>query len=230
MDETRIKLAEQVQDLSRQLAAAEDARAKLSGELGTATEQLQRAALINGERSWNWNEWRDRIYALAVEKGWHETSVPWPVSMALIVTEFAEAVEAFRLRDIESWHDDGKPEGLASELADVVIRCLDVAVAHNRDMEGSWPLALSAREHLLGLEVAAARKRESPTAPVEAIWKAICDFGAWGCVSNDRIPLSHAILGAMRVAMESGIDIRAAIVEKHAYNATRTRRHGAKLI
>lgn len=56
--------------------------------------------------------------------------------LALIGTEVFEAVEELRNgRDIdERWYSDpdypgnpGKPEGVPSELADIVIRCLDLA-------------------------------------------------------------------------------------------------------
>jgi len=60
--------------------------------------------------------------------------------LALVHSEVSEAVEAVvqdnqydtRLKD-----NKGKPEGLAIEIADVVIRCLDIAEAFNMDMSGS---------------------------------------------------------------------------------------------
>ena len=50
------------------------------------------------------------------------------VFLALIGTEVSEAIEAVRLGEYaERVGEGGKPEGLPAELADVVIRCLDVA-------------------------------------------------------------------------------------------------------
>lgn len=48
--------------------------------------------------------------------------------LALITTEVAEAIEDVRdRRTVTTIRDDGKPEGLPSELADIVIRTLDLA-------------------------------------------------------------------------------------------------------
>lgn len=49
----------------------------------------------------------------------------------LVVTELAEAAEAYRLPDsdirVTTIGEGGKPEGFPSELADVVIRVFDTA-------------------------------------------------------------------------------------------------------
>lgn len=81
------------------------------------------------------------IYANAEDKGfWAEKDNPLivPTKLMLIDTETAEAMECFRAGQTALWYSNGdglmptlepggKPEGIASELADVVIRCLDLA-------------------------------------------------------------------------------------------------------
>lgn len=48
--------------------------------------------------------------------------------LALVTTEVAEAIECVREGKYHEWtREDGKPEGLPSELADVVIRVFDLA-------------------------------------------------------------------------------------------------------
>ena len=66
----------------------------------------------------------------------------------LIVTELAEAVE--ELRDgrgiTETYERDGKPEGFPVELADAVIRALDLAYMTGIDLEQviKWKLDFNA--------------------------------------------------------------------------------------
>lgn len=62
-------------------------------------------------------------YNLAVEKGWGLKGISIPEQIALIHSEASEALESWRDNDRLSWTDDsGKPQGLASEYADVIIR------------------------------------------------------------------------------------------------------------
>jgi NTP pyrophosphatase (non-canonical NTP hydrolase) len=97
-------------------------------------------------------ELQSKIHALAVEKGWHEDrdmSNPHVVAsmLCLIHSEVSEALECVRDRETDLWFEgrDGqewhgtpsktdKPCGFPSELADVVIRCLDMAEAMGIDL------------------------------------------------------------------------------------------------
>jgi len=86
------------------------------------------------------------IHAVAVEKGW------WPAEgepdrnvgelLALIHAEVSEAMEDYRKAPVPKGvpsfrYIDGtkkKPSGFWTEIADVVIRCLDLAEAHGVDL------------------------------------------------------------------------------------------------
>ena len=87
----------------------------------------------------------------SVRKGWWEGLRLLPVSvphsaafrdmvgskLMLIVTEVAEAMEEVRIADditMGFMREDYKPEGFPSELADVVIRCFDLACYLNIDL------------------------------------------------------------------------------------------------
>lgn len=81
-------------------------------------------------------------WANAQAKGFHDEdeSPPSPIRqiawMGLICSEAAEGIECIR-RDEPHFHyrDDAKPEGLASELADIVIRVCDTAGALGIDLQ-----------------------------------------------------------------------------------------------
>lgn len=62
----------------------------------------------------------------ATEKGWNETNRDFSEWIALIHTEVSEAYEEYRKKGMTLYYEekDGKPEGIAIELADTLIRIL----------------------------------------------------------------------------------------------------------
>lgn len=67
---------------------------------------------------------QDRVLAWAKLKGWCDREVPIPEQVALIHSEASEALESWRNNEPLSWTDEkGKPQGIGSEYADIVIRC-----------------------------------------------------------------------------------------------------------
>lgn len=82
----------------------------------------------------------------AMEKGFHDHPTPpsreWVIaSMALLHSEVSEAVEEIRNPNQPLTEDrlrsDGKPEGLPSELADVIIRACDIAETLGIDLDAA---------------------------------------------------------------------------------------------
>jgi len=57
--------------------------------------------------------------------------------LALIHSEVSEALEAVREHEYEAYIAEGKPEGCATELADAVIRILDLAEILGLDLSGA---------------------------------------------------------------------------------------------
>lgn len=81
-------------------------------------------------------EIQSRCYAQAHAKGWTEREVPVPEMIALIHSEASEALESYRNHEPTSWTDpDGKPLGIASEFADIIIRLGHYATILNFDLE-----------------------------------------------------------------------------------------------
>lgn len=93
---------------------------------------INRASAGSGLLSWQAyiNEW-------AEEQGWNEginerTEGDW---IALAHSELSEVLEAYRKGEDNYWKDEtGKPQGLATEYADCMIRILHWAEVHGVDM------------------------------------------------------------------------------------------------
>ena len=68
-------------------------------------------------------EMQKRCFSNAKTLGWTDKPVSVPEMIALCHSELSEALEAYRNGEQTSWTDaNGKPEGIASEFADVLIR------------------------------------------------------------------------------------------------------------
>lgn len=106
------------------------------------------------------NKLRDEAYAIAKENGWHEQEHSDEHYIMLIITEIAEAVQADRMgkhadvAKFKEWQGNSLPlseetrirrfkedfeayikNSVEDELADVVIRCLDLAGLRKFDLE-----------------------------------------------------------------------------------------------
>lgn len=84
----------------------------------------------------NLKDWQKISSEIAEEKGWLDPSPSIPEQVALIHSEASEALEAWRDREPDSWTEvSGKPRGLASEYADIIIRVLQYAELEGFDMD-----------------------------------------------------------------------------------------------
>jgi hypothetical protein len=71
------------------------------------------------------------------DKGWYEGVSTFPEQLALVHSELSEALEEYRNHHEpnESWVDhNGKPQGIPSEMADVVLRACSIAARFKIDL------------------------------------------------------------------------------------------------
>ena len=191
------------------------------------------------------NEFAKEVHANAVAHGWWETERDPAEIIALIHSEWSEALEEYRAGRPMVWYavnadcqmcgdrpviyneicetnncDAGhKPEGIAVELIDGCIRILDFA-AHEKVL-----LEFGEIESL------------QPTPPkliADLHYYtsfALNDVGKDGkIIKHHFIPelLGAAVYEAFRFIRAQGIDPEKIMLEKHEYNKTRPYRHGGK--
>jgi len=77
-----------------------------------------------------------KSHKTATEKGWWDSPREIPELIALIHSEVSEALEAYRIGEVDTiWYEGNeKPEGFVLELADVVIRIADLCGEFKLDL------------------------------------------------------------------------------------------------
>ena len=133
---------------------------------------------------------------------------------ALTGSEIGEATDAVRDGDLKlRFNDEGKPLGLPSEIADIVIRELDYVGQFNRTFDEPDH---DGKPHSL---------YEAPLDAEQML--------AWlGLIQADMVIQDHTMMlqHCYDFAKQAGFDLDNVLMLKHQYNCTRPIMHGGKAL
>lgn len=200
------------------------------------------------------NKFAEEVHQNAVEHGWWDEERSFGEIIALCHSELSEALEEYRAKrpmvyfvvemddgkggtylaireDIISEEDFAgeKPEGIAVELADCIIRILDWYGKEGLDTDA------------LLLEAGIITMCDLPT----PVYGSFGDFiallhnllsMAYACwcnasgISASALRLAKCIREIMAWAKENGVDMESILDMKHEYNKDRPYRHGGKAL
>lgn len=168
-------------------------------------------------------------FETAKAHGWHDEEQPDETYLILIITEIAEAVQADR-KDKHAYKDkflaSQKPDddgdmfsmlfgqyiknSVEDELADIIIRCLDLAALRGVSLD--W-VQYYVTSYCLDASIA---KRDFPTFAYFLTFKA---------VNGDVIDVLARVIAYCKL---KGIDIDFFVEQKMRYNKLRSYKHGNK--
>lgn len=164
----------------------------------------------------------EEVYANAVAHGWHESVRPDAEYIAMICSEWCEALADWRSGGAVYETRDGKPEGVVVELADGVIRILDYLAENGCEPYNTLDdYKVGNLPEPYGVHLGKDSKRTFP----EQIGL-LCTYTAKGC--NDYGYMDAAISLALEMVCKAGADPEDVLIAKHEYNLTRPYRHGGK--
>lgn len=191
------------------------------------------------------NKFAQAVHENAVKHGWWDEERTFGEIIALCHSELSEALEELRtnrpmmyfvetngfvVTDMSERKDE-KPEGIAVELADCIIRVLDYFGKEELDVDALMQEAMKAvmcdvpgriyaatlgdcisRWHLLlSLAYSCWCKASGTHASALRMARCVCEILAWGKVTD-------------------GVDFEMILDIKHEYNKTRPYRHGGKAL
>src|SRR5690606_13450196 len=187
------------------------------------------------------NALRDEVFAINKGNGWHEEKRSYGELIALVHSEVSEALEDYRNGKAVNkvWYEYknqdgsidnvsgfirngvlGKPCGIPSELADIVIRILDICGLHTWDIEDYMDTKGSISFSLKDLSFV-----ELLTEIHSYLSYSYQELGYYRILA-----LCHAIQTVDYICNQNNINLEEIIRVKLEHNKTRGYKHGGKVI
>lgn len=190
------------------------------------------------------NKFAQEVHQNAVAHGWWDDPRTFGEIISLCHSELSEALEEVRanrpmmyfvetngfvVADMSERKDE-KPEGIAVELADCIIRVLDFFGREEFDTDA---LLLQARTTIM-CDVPC-RVYNASLGDCIARWHLLLSlaYSCWCRASGSyasALRMARCVCEIQEWAEENGVDMEMALDIKHAYNKTRPYRHGGKAL
>lgn len=162
-----------------------------------------------------------KIHENAISHGWWEEERSRDEIFALIHSELSEALEEYRNSKPMIYYMDGKPEGIAVELADAVIRILDY-IGRKQD-DNHFHYHYNYQHYKVNI-----LEKDSLPELVVCCHRYITE--AYIAEVVEWMMFEKCIYNIQKWLESNGINLEKIIKIKHEYNKTRPYRHGGKII
>ena len=172
------------------------------------------------------NEWAKIIHEYAKAHGWWDKERSDGEILALCHSELSEALEEYRNGKPMLYYVDDKPEGIAVELADCVIRILDYLGYKEQEFDGRVAEYISGNCEDFGTFISEMHSMLSATIETYYNYRR----GVLEMTIKSAYCTSRIIYDIHNHLKANNIDLWEIVRIKHEYNVTRPYRHGGKVI